>query len=193
MAGHYFFKSVKEGKYFLGVNLGQLPSFFTPYPATFFPGVSSIDKATVISLEDNQQLSLETLKLPSRSIEQVVTGRLLWPDKTPVTTGPTGSAARVRPNLYLLDPQNLDGINSSRPDASDTVQIATDGTFSLIAFEGYTYIIHVDAPNSEGQPMHAKHMKVTVDRYLQPITLILSLHGKGQGEEIIKKELEGER
>lgn len=187
--GNYEYKSVKQGEYFLGVNLGQMASFSVPFDATFFPGSSSIKNATVISLAQNQQLSLSALKLPPRSVECIITGRLLWADGSPVYPSTTSATGGARPILYLLDPQNLEGISSYRPDGSNTIHIAEDGTFSFIAFEGHKYMVHTDAFNAQGQPMHAPHLMIAVDGGLQPLNLILSLEGTGRDKETIRKEL----
>src|ERR1700682_1861950 len=190
VAGNYSFKSVKEGKYFLSVNLGATPDFFTPYPKTFFPGVSSIEEATIISLAENQQLSLETFRLRPKLVERIVSGFLVWSDGTPVIKRLPDSATPGSPHLYLLDPEKLVGISDARPDGSGTIQIEDDGRFSFIGFEGCTYVIHVNALSSHGEWMHAKHVKLTIGRASPVIRLTLSLPGNGQSQDIMKKELE---
>jgi hypothetical protein len=190
VAGNYSFKSVKEGRYFLGVNLGAPPDFSAPYPKTFFPGVSSAEEATIISLEENQQLSLETLRLRPRLVERIVSGFLVWSDGSPVIKRQPDSSTPGSPHLYLLDPERLIGINGARPDGSFTIRIEEDGRFSFVGYDGYTYVIHVNALNSRGEWMHAKHVKVTIGRESPVLRLTVSLPGKGQSEDVMKKELE---
>jgi hypothetical protein len=62
------------------------------------------------------------------------------------------------------------------------------GRFSFIAFEGYSYVVHVHAVNKDDKPMHAKHQKITVGEKNPVLKFVLSLPGYGEDEAAMKRE-----
>lgn len=189
--GKYAFREIKPGQYVLGINLGSMPDFKAPYPQTFFPGVSALKDARVITVNENQNVSLEAFKLPPKLVEKRVTGKLVWPDGTPVNKLGPNSAPAQKPILYLIYLNNIKrgGMDSYKPDGTDTIQIDENGNFSLIAFEGYEYVIHAHAFNSQNEPLHARHIILNLKDSINPINLVLRIPGIGKGEREIQKEL----
>jgi hypothetical protein len=189
--GRYIFNKVRAGQYLMGVNLSGLPDFNTPYPKTFFPGVITSNKAMVISVSQNQQLSLQPFALPPKLAEKIVTGKLIWADGTPAIELRPNLPPNERPVLYLIDPNNIRGgsLNSFRNDGTDTSRVDGRGGFSFVGYVGQTYVIHVHAFNTKNEPMHAKHIKVKITDHIKPLKLVLSLPGSGNTVEVINKEI----
>lgn len=187
--GNYVFEGLREGNYWLGVNIGRMPEVNSPYPTTFYPGVPWAEQAKTITLEQGQKSVGKNVRLPPKLIEREVTGVLLWPDGSPVKRMSPDAHPDVRPSLSVRDPQRLwYPLNPSRADRTQTVKIDEKGEFSIIVFEGYTYVLTAHAWNAENKPLHAKATKVTVIGDLKPLRLVLSLPGNGSEEEM-KKEL----
>lgn len=188
--GKYTFAGLREGQYLVGVNIGRTPEIGQPYPQTFYPGVREAAQARVISLEQGQTLSTIDFSLPPRLVEREVTGTIVWPDGSPVTRMSPDSSPNLGPGLFILDPLfKFFPMNMMKKDGQYSAKVDKEGHFSFLGFEGYSYVIHVHAFNAEDKVMHAKHVRVTIKGEVQPIQLVLSLPGYGEGEEEIKKEL----
>jgi hypothetical protein len=189
--GRYTFNKLRIGQYLLGINLINVPNFDTPYPKTFFPGVTSRSKARIITVSQNQHLSLQPFVLLPKLTEGIVKGRLIWTDGTPVTKLYLDSSLNEKPILYLIDPNNIKGgsLNPFKPDGTNTIQIDEQGRFSFVGYEGQTYVIHAHAFNAQNEPMHAKHLKVNITKNIKPIELVLSIPGTGKSVEVINKEI----
>jgi len=189
--GKYDFIGMANGIYWMGINILRMPDIDSPYPTTFYPGVQNSRNAIAITVNKGQTLSLPVLSLPAKLVELKIYGSLHWPDGTPVSRYSVLSILKTPPALYILDPQQLLPLSNSRQaDETSTVKIDDQGRFSIVGFEGYTYILHVHAFNQDDKPMHAKHVKVTSGQDLGPIKLVLSLPGDGKNRDEIKKELD---
>ena len=184
--GNYSFRTLKGGRYWLGVNLGKMPDVGAPYPTTFYPGVPSPEQATILSLSEGQRLIERDIQLPPKLVEREVTGEIVWTDGSP--------AARVSgraPHVFSIrDPGDLSSLDPFRKDRTITRKVDEHGQFSFIGFEGYSYVIHVHAFDKQGRVVHAKHVKVKIEGEMKPIRLVLSLPGYGEKPEEMKKELE---
>jgi hypothetical protein len=189
--GNYSFKGLKAGRYRLGVNLWRMPDVSAPYPTTFYPGVPLPEQATILSLDEGQKLIERVIQLPAKLVEREVTGAIFWPVGKPAAK-PSGSAPQAfGPMFSIRDPADLTTpLNPFREDRTITQKVDETGQFSFVGFEGYSYVIHVHASDSEGRIMHAKHVKVKVEGVMKPIKLVLSLPGYGERNEEIRKELE---
>ena len=82
--GRYEFEGVSAGRYLIGVNISFAPDADDPYPPTYYPGVSDVAQAKVISLDDRQQLINHNIHLAPRLKSQFIRGRVQWPDGRPV-------------------------------------------------------------------------------------------------------------
>lgn len=187
--GNYCFKGLKAGRYWLGVNIGQTPDVSAPYPETFYPGVAQPERAAILSLVEGQKLTNRDIQLPPKLVEREITGVIVWPDGSPAEKSSRGAVPNVGPVFSVHDPQRLGAtLTPFRRDRTITQKVE-NGKFSFVGFEGYSYVIHVHAFDSEGRVMHAKHVKVRLEGEVKPIKLVLSLPGYGTREEEIKKEL----
>jgi hypothetical protein len=186
--GNYSFKGLKAGRYRLGVNIGRMPDVSAPYPETFYPGVPQPERATILSLVEGQKLTNRNIQLPPKLVEREITGVIVWPDGNPAEKSSRGAVPNIGLVFSVQDPQLGVTLTPFRRDRTVTQKVE-DGRFSFIGFEGYSYVIHVHAFDSEGRVMHAKHIKVRLEGEIKPIKLVLSLPGYGTKEEEIKKEL----
>lgn len=181
--GRYSFEGLREGRFWLGVNLGRLPEVDSPYPTTYFPGVPDLATAAPIVLEQGQQLKLREFHLPPKLVEREVTGIMLWPDGTRVTRLSGDGPSTMGPSLSITDPHRLwYPLTSRRLDGTFTEITNKDGGFSFVGFEGYTYVIHVHAWDSQNRLLHT-NVKYTIARENKPLTLVLSKPGYGEGED----------
>jgi protocatechuate 3,4-dioxygenase beta subunit len=191
--GRYNFSGLRGGHFWVGVNPGRTPEVDSPYPTTFHPGVTDVNAATTVVLEDGQKLSNINIRLPPKLVEREVTGLILWPDGTPVGRLSPDAAPGVGPILSIRDPQRLwYPLNPRRADGTNTVTTDEQGRFSFIGFEGYTYIIHAHAFNAQDQVFHARHVRLTISGEVKPLRLVLSLPGYGESEAEVLRELNGQ-
>jgi hypothetical protein len=188
--GNYTFAELREGRYWLGLNLGHIPEVDSPYPKTFYPGTQDMKKAAAINLKQGQKLSKRDIQLPSKLIEREITGIIVWPDGSPaLAPSPNSEFPGLSPDITVRDPDRLwYPINPRPADGRLVVNVDEGGHFSFIGFEGYAYIIIASAYDSDGKRVHSKAMKLTITRDVKPLLLVLSLSGD-TGEDQIKKEL----
>ncbi|HEX8847224.1 MAG TPA: hypothetical protein VF791_21450 [Pyrinomonadaceae bacterium] len=188
--GIYTFTGLREGRYWLGVNIGQIPEVNSPFPTTFYPGTQDLKGATVVTLKQGQKLSRKDIQLPPRLVEREITGSIVWPDGRPALAPPPGSEnSGLRPDIYIRDPKRLwYPPNPRRNDGTSIEKVDDGGHFSFIGFEGYTYVIFAVAHDGEGKMVRSKAVKLRVTADTKPLVLVLTLTDRA-GEKELKKEL----
>jgi hypothetical protein len=190
--GNYTFTELREGRYWLGINLGRMPEADSPYAMTFYPGEQDRKKAAAIILNQGQKLSKRDIRLGPALVEREITGNIVWPDGRPALAPPPGSESPgLRPNITLRDPEHLQySLNPRRDDETLIVKVDDGGHFSFVGYEGYTYVIIADAYDAAGKQWHSKALKLKIIEGVRPLTLVLSIPGYA-GENELKKELSG--
>lgn len=126
-AGRFEFKSLRPGRYLIGVNIRSDPEGDNPFPRMFFPGVAKAADATVITLGKGEKLNGYDISLPHPLPVSIIRGVLVWPDGKPVT----------KALISLKD--------SSHPTQGENLAFAEvdqKGRFSLKALEGTEAWIH---------------------------------------------------
>ncbi len=82
--GEFELELVAPGRYLLGINIGASPDADTPYPRTFYPGVTERSQATVIEVGLGQRITDVNIQLPPKLMEYKVSGVVVWPNGVPV-------------------------------------------------------------------------------------------------------------
>jgi protocatechuate 3,4-dioxygenase beta subunit len=173
--GVYKMEGLRAGSFYLGVNVRQVPDVSAPYPETFYPGVSSLDQARIVHLEQEQFLRSINLRLPPRLIEREITGRIVWPDGTPVLKLDYDPETLAPPYLSFKDGQTLRHVSQLRGIGNSAQKIDEKGNFSIVGFDGYAYVIHARAFDRNDRPMRSRYMRVMATEDFKPITLVLSI------------------
>lgn len=73
--GGWRIDGLSDGRYQVGINVFQAPTAEHPYPATWYPGVTDVSKADVVTVADNRPRRLDVTlpaPLPVRAIHGVV-------------------------------------------------------------------------------------------------------------------------
>jgi Carboxypeptidase regulatory-like domain/Prealbumin-like fold domain len=81
--GKYKIEKVDPGRYLLGVSVNR-PTPQSPYPRIFYPDVSDIKQAEVITVEPERKTGPFDLRLTQTLEKRTIQGIVLWPDDTPV-------------------------------------------------------------------------------------------------------------
>jgi hypothetical protein len=153
--------AVPPGKYVFGFNTFWTPSPKFPYPPTYYPSARRRSAAKVIEVSDRQHVSGLVFRLGKQLVPRKIPIKVVWPDGKPVDDA----------NVWLSprnDPVAVVGISVSHT--------ASDGTFTLIGFEGGDYILHADKYAGLGHVSCAKTILVRAGRQtLSPIQLPLAI------------------
>jgi len=80
--GKYKIGKVAPGRYLLGVNVIR-PTPQSPYPRIFYPDVSDIKEAEVITVEPGKTAGPFDLRLKHKLEKHIIQGIVVWPDDTP--------------------------------------------------------------------------------------------------------------
>jgi hypothetical protein len=155
--GRYSFSAVPPGRYLLAVNLNRFPALKDPtnaYPRTYYPGVTDISKAEVITLGRGENVRERDLRLPVRRAPSIVSGKVVWADGTPVAN----AAISLREVTYH-DPQ-----------MNNAIQADEQGYFTLNGYVGQVLVIEArsNRPYS-GDPRRFEPME-----RVEPIRIVLA-------------------
>jgi hypothetical protein len=165
--GRFKFSQVPPGEYLLALNATSSPDAESPYPPTYYPGVTDRALATVIKVGLGQKLKDYVLRLPPKLAERTVQGFVLWADDTPAVD------AEVR----LVDHDHPGWT------ANGTTKTDALGRFSLTGYDGLTYWVMAsaakfpDAPFEEQHPMHAEPPSVMLTNSVSGLKLVLTSEG----------------
>ncbi|HEV2883743.1 MAG TPA: carboxypeptidase regulatory-like domain-containing protein, partial [Pyrinomonadaceae bacterium] len=126
--GRYSFSALPPGRYLLAVNLRRFPDPNDPtnaFPRTYYPGVTDIAKAELITLGAGENVRERDLLLPIRRARSILSGKVVWADGTPVANA--GISFR---EVTYHDPKMNYGI-----------QADDQGYFTIEGFVGQTFVI----------------------------------------------------
>jgi hypothetical protein len=133
----------------LGVNIGRPPyakdwyGKRVPFPRSYYPGVTDRANAQVLRIEGDQKMENLEFRLPPRSKEVTVSGRVFWRDGSPAKAG-----------VWLVE---LDYPSDSCQ--VDSVETNADGSFSLIGATGRRYAVFAH-DEASGQHYHSQAIEV---------------------------------
>jgi hypothetical protein len=124
--GRFDLRPLPPGDYYVGVNINSSPKADSPFPPTYYPGVTEQKKATVIHLETGQ---IKEVDLPLR---QTATPRV-------VSFTAIGLDGKPMRKVYV----QLEDLRHPG-DAASYVNVDLDehGTGTLDVFAGYSYHLH---------------------------------------------------
>lgn len=166
--GRFSFSGLPPGRYLLAVNLSRFPRPNEPtnaYPRTYYPGVTDVSKAEVITLGAGESLSDIDLRLPTRRAPSIINGKVVWDDGTPVMNA--GISFR---EVTYHDPQ----MNSGS-------QADDQGYFTINAYVGQVFLIAARSnrpdPNDPRrvEPMVPKApVRIVLAKPTETVTIVLT-------------------
>ena len=172
VAGRFEFKSLRPGRYLIGVNIRSNPEGDNPFPRMFFPGVANAADATVITLGKGEKLNGYDITLPHALPVSIIRG-VFWQDGKPVTK----ALIRLKDSANPTEGENLAFAN-----------VDQKGRFSLKALEGTEAWIHagVTIPTEKGiDIMTAEPVRVIAGSDRRVIKMVVSKKSPG-GVRIIR-------
>jgi hypothetical protein len=143
--GRYKIEKVAPGRYLLGVNVIR-PTPQSPYPRVFYPDVSDVKQAEVITVEPGKVAGQFDLRLTNKLEKHKIQGIVVWPDDTPV----------VGARIMLLHPderlrRGYDATTDER------------GRFTIEGLKDYEYKVRVYWRDDESSASEEEKMKFTGD------------------------------
>lgn len=166
--GKFQIGQVTPGEYLLGINVTGSPDKDSPYPPTFYPGVTSRSEAASIKVGLGEKLDDLVLRLPPRLVERTVQGVVVWPDGNPAAGA----------EVFLMDVNNPGYTTTGWGNKTDA-----SGRFTLPGFDGVTYWVHANAPKHPGKDYHesglthAEPPRVKLTDNVFEIKLVLTSEG----------------
>jgi hypothetical protein len=91
--GRFWFRNVAAGTFVMGVNVGYAPTQQAPYAATYYPGVTSAERAKRLTFGPNTLLENLVLPLPAAIGRRAVQVNVFGADGKPVTAVARASAS----------------------------------------------------------------------------------------------------
>lgn len=169
--GQYYFRQVPPGRYLLAVNPRNAPGKSDPvYPRMYYPGVTSREQATVITISQTREIDLNDFMLTSPLKERWFTGTVLLADRSPA------AGAKV----ILIDPND-------RMMNTNVTEVTADegGRFRVKGYESFPYWIdaYVDSRSGaqqSGSVLYAPPVKLSTSGSVENIELVISLSSRSQ-------------
>jgi hypothetical protein len=145
-AGGYFaFGPVPPGQYVIGVTLRRMIESEVMYPRTFYRRKGDSSDATVVNVGPGEHQQLDPLRLPRAAAARTLSGRVVWPDGSPVS----------RASVWLTD-----GDKDWQQVAVGT-QTDSDGRFTFVVHDGFRYAAHASY-RTEEDPTGRRELRVKV-------------------------------
>lgn len=195
MDGSFEVKGLREGNYTLVINEDEFPDGTSPFWRHYYPGVRNFADAVPIILQQGQKLEDLRFNLPPMLPVREIKGRVFWKDGKPATFIPD-SENELDITLYQYEkPHRMLFMNSfqtvwnekGESEEREMITIAPDGTFSITAFEGFTYLLRADfeLPNDK---IKCGFAKLKIDENIQqPLKIILERTDKCSAEDYFKE------
>jgi hypothetical protein len=151
--GRYAFKRIPSGRYILLIRFDGLTDQKSPFPITYYPGVSDRDQARVITVGEGQIIADYNLEMPPLPLEHEVTGSVVWSNGKPAAGARVGYLVVGGSTFYGA---KVDGAN-----------------FSLQAYEGLRLTMRASIEPEKGKTVYSDWVEVTVMLGLAPLKLVL--------------------
>jgi len=153
--GYFEMDNLPPGRFVVGVTLDQKPSADSPFPRTFYPGVPSLDEATIVELQRGQQQSIGSMKLPPRLAAVSVPGMV------------TDVEGRPAADVFIA------AYNNWRTVATST-RTDKDGKFVLSLYAGYTYSLRATLYARSGELLEQRTSEIGAPEAVEtPLRLVL--------------------
>lgn len=151
--GRFNLWPLPPGDYFVGVNINSSPKEDSPFPPTYYPGVTSQKAASVIHLEEGETQDLE---LPLSELAKPRTVRF-------VAIGLDGKPMK---HIYI---QREDLRHPGDAASYVNVDLDRNGAGKMIVYAGYFYHLHGSQFISDGNEWCAK--PVTISAGSKPVSV----------------------
>lgn len=194
MDGSFEIKGLREGKYTLVINDGNFPDGSNPFWRHYYPGVKNFKEAQPIFLEQGQTISDVKFTLPEFLPLREIKGQVFWKDGKPVTINPeTDNNLFVwlysfeKPDKMIFLHSFLIDWESKEQKSIEMTSVKPDGTFTITAFDGFTYWLEafIELPNGKTKCGFAK-LKMD-EATIQPIKIILDRTDNCKTEDYVKE------
>lgn len=137
-------------------------------PRTYYPGVSDISLATLITLGEGEKLENYDLTLPPPLTERTISGIVLWPDGRPIV-----NAVIVIAELKPAAQWNWHYFGQS----DNVTNTDAYGRFSIKAFSELNYWVNANI-KIKGEDKHSEPIDLPLNGDVNGIKLVVSSSGK---------------
>jgi len=174
-----------------------VPDGSAPFLRNYYPGVRDFSKAKAIVLEQGEEKTGLVFKLPPMLPFREIRGQIFRKDGTVLTWKPGTDPhpfvsvyhyyAGKEPQYMVFESFLLDWLNSEGGREVKMVDVSPDGNILATLFEGYSYILKVEA-DPWGSESECGMLKVDVDSKLkEPLRLVLDQKGRCDQKEFAKQ------
>jgi hypothetical protein len=142
--GRFDLWPLPPGDYFVGVNINSSPKEDSPFPPTYYPGVTRREAASIVHLQEGQVAELE-LHLPEVAKPRMVNFVAIGLDGKPLHT------------IYI---QREDLRHPGDAASYVNVDLDRNGAGSMAVYAGYAYHLHGSHWVSDGNDWCAKPVSI---------------------------------
>jgi hypothetical protein len=156
-------RELRPRRYLLAVNGQYPPTSKTPYPTTYFPGVTAREQATTISLGLGERVELGDWVLPVSLLERRITGVVQWADGRPA------AGAHV-----LVDASKTGGWRYWMAAGNVSATTDAEGRFSITLLDGVPYEVFAYGEVGERRvQVRTPRVELTPSEGTRPLKLVI--------------------
>jgi hypothetical protein len=152
--GKYIFRRMPAGRYVLQIRFDGSTSQQSPFPTIYYPGVSEMSQAKVITIAEGQRVETYDLEVPALPLSHEVEGEVAWSNGSPASNVRVSYTGGGDPVVY-------------------TVKVDGQGRFSFKAYEGLKLSLRASSEPADGKSVFSEWANITVTSGLPPIKLVL--------------------
>jgi hypothetical protein len=156
--GRFTFRSVPDGKYYLGIRLGRYTFLDFAYPKTFYPGTPDLARATIVEISEGVTLKNYDFELPPKLSTRTIRGKIIPPAGTQAS------------DVQICFEESPGGNCASGGED----EIKPDGSFKVTRFAGIKYILRAFVNTSDGQ-RYAKPISIPESGNVRGLKVVVNL------------------
>jgi hypothetical protein len=140
--GHFEIRAVPPGGYLLGINIADV--WGVGYDASYYPGVSEVERAQIVVIAEGQKVSGLDLRVPRVTTRRTLQGVVYLADR--------------KPAIGVLVALESSADKGPRWDLA--VKTDQQGQFSITEHDSYVLWIHARYAGLEGEAKHAEPIRL---------------------------------
>lgn len=160
-SGEFLFRSITNGKYYLGIRFNGSADVTFPYPQTFYPGTLNVNEAVPITISEGQILENYDFRLPQKLPLRKIEGIVVYPDGTPAAN----ASISINETEYFYS-YSFRGVGRTDD----------EGKFSFDLVDGIRYLAQpvVSAKDTPSRQRHAEPIEIPANGNVTNLKFVIT-------------------
>jgi hypothetical protein len=157
--GTFEFEGLAPGRYYLGYRIDRISERDSPYPPTYFPGVTDVASAAAVEVIEGRSLDKLDFQLAPPMREREIRGKVVFRDGKPARDA----------NICLRDEFSaIANCLAKEP------FVRSNGEFAITVREGLKYQIRAYINHADGHQEHAEPIDIPAIGTVKNLKIVIS-------------------